>query len=540
MNQLEIMQKLILYSLLVSSSFAFQFPFKVPFFKSKDAIIAEQAQGTPRIAIIGAGAGGSSAAFWISKAKERFGIDVEIDVYERAGYVGGRSTTVYPYNDTSLAPVELGASIFVDANKNLMRASKEFNLSLSKFEDEDSDTGIWDGEHFVLVMSGGGYVKSWWSTVKVLWRYGYSSPSKTNSLVQDMISRFIGLYTTESPRWDNVADLAAKFDWTSMANQTTADYFESKGVSPRFTRELIEAATRVNYGQNIDEIHALEGACSMAASGASGVSSGNYHIFEHFLEKSGAKVYLNTNVKEIKHQSDTSLWTLQTDAGSKVYKGVILAAPFHQSGIKLPFELSSLVPPQPYVHLHVTLLSTRSRHPNPEYFGLSTGTDIPKMILTTYEGARIGGFEPEFNSLSYHGLTRQATNSIDEDTSDVPPQEWVVKIFSKAALTDEWLKTVFGHVGWVYRKEWDAYPKLPPTNEFPPVKLEQGFYYVNAFEPFISTMETETIASRNVVDLLLHEEFGSGICGALLSGPNSSEELKTDPKSDDFVLGWDC
>lgn len=45
-----------------------------------------------RIAVIGAGAGGSSAAFWISKAKERFPElqDVQVDVYEKTDKVGGR------------------------------------------------------------------------------------------------------------------------------------------------------------------------------------------------------------------------------------------------------------------------------------------------------------------------------------------------------------------------------------------------------------------------------------------------------------------
>jgi prenylcysteine oxidase/farnesylcysteine lyase len=44
-------------------------------------------------------------------------------------------------------------------------------------------------------------------------------------------------------------------------------------------------------------------------------------------------------------------------------------------------------------------------------------------------------------------------------------------------------------------------------------------------------METETISARNVVDLLLKEEFGTGICGPFADG---SEDEK------DFVLGWDC
>ena len=41
------------------------------------------------IAIIGAGAGGSSAAFFISKAKERYGLDLDVHVYEKSNYVGG-------------------------------------------------------------------------------------------------------------------------------------------------------------------------------------------------------------------------------------------------------------------------------------------------------------------------------------------------------------------------------------------------------------------------------------------------------------------
>ncbi|KAF5359929.1 hypothetical protein D9758_014001 [Tetrapyrgos nigripes] len=136
---------------------------------------------------------------------------------------------------------------------------------------------------------------------------------------------------------------------------------------------------------------------------------------------------------------------------------------------------------------------------------LVPNTKPPSMLLTTWEGVRRGGKAPEFNSVSYHG-------KINEN-------EWVVKISSMEPVSDEWLEKVFdGQVTWVYRKEWDAYPVLPPTTEFPPVKVDTGFYYVNAFEPFISTMETETIAARNVVDLLFNEQYGSSICGSRISG----------------------
>ena len=52
-----------------------------------------------RIAIIGAGAGGSSAAFWLSKARTRLGVNFEIDVYESRGYIGGRECPSFKHEN---------------------------------------------------------------------------------------------------------------------------------------------------------------------------------------------------------------------------------------------------------------------------------------------------------------------------------------------------------------------------------------------------------------------------------------------------------
>lgn len=51
---------------------------------------AQPADSGKHIAIIGAGAGSSSAAYWISLAKQRWDLDVNIDVYEERNYIGGR------------------------------------------------------------------------------------------------------------------------------------------------------------------------------------------------------------------------------------------------------------------------------------------------------------------------------------------------------------------------------------------------------------------------------------------------------------------
>ena len=59
-------------------------------------------------------------------------------------------------------------------------------------------------------------------------------------------------------------------------------------------------------------------------------------------------------------------------------------------------------------------------------------------------------------------------------------------------------------------------------------------------------METETISSRNIVDLLFREEFNSGICGSSAALPvdsdlDSHHVLKNEGAlNKSFVLGWDC
>jgi prenylcysteine oxidase/farnesylcysteine lyase len=84
---------------------ALQFPFGIPdLFKAKvyPPAFEPVISSTPRIAIIGAGAGGTSAAFWLSKARERYGLDIEVDIYEQSSYIGGRRSFHPNYNLLSL------------------------------------------------------------------------------------------------------------------------------------------------------------------------------------------------------------------------------------------------------------------------------------------------------------------------------------------------------------------------------------------------------------------------------------------------------
>ena len=237
-------------------------------------------------------------------------------------------------------------------------------------------------------------------------------------------------------------------NFTTLTPTDAAAYLLSQGVGADFIYQFVEAAMRVNYGQDMDKIHALGGLVSMATAGAVTTVGGNFQIFAAFLDHSNAIVHLNTRVTEL--QKDGNGWKLDVEdtqvpgkfGTTKSFDAVIVAAPHHSTNIRFPSS-SAEVSPVPYVHLHVTLITTTSPSPSPAYFNVSGGSSSPSMILTSAEGRRHGGPEPDFNSMNY--LQRVGPDR----------EEWVVKIFSKKRIEDDWLEGTFGKgkVGWVLRHE---------------------------------------------------------------------------------------
>lgn len=408
-----------------------------------------------KVAIIGAGAGGSSAAYFLSKAQSKleslgFGAQgIDVTLFEREERIGGRTAIVHPYDDESLPAIELGASIFADVNKNLQRASKQFNLPTGAKIGEDGITGVWDGQQFLIE----GLDDGWWNSAKMFWRYGYS-PLTTQKLIGKTVDTFLRLYdpiymhksngekkapslqssgfrTESGYPWRTIDELAKSMEFDQMVSQSAGDYFYSQGVSKLFTEEIIEAATLVNYGQEIYSLHGLGGSVSLAASGATGVVGGNYKIFESMLghceslhlrlgihgevtglakfksieeaieadkidEKEARSLgYLKSGSRDMTEAGSSTKWWLGTKSGyGGLFDAVFIAAPWHSAEITL-LNTNAVIPTPSYVHLHVTLVITRANQPNPAYFGRGEKDVIPNSILTSHASIRKAKEEEE-------------------------------------------------------------------------------------------------------------------------------------------------
>ena len=75
--------------------------------------------------------------------------------------------------------------------------------------------------------------------------------------------------------------LVKALDLTKEIEMTAADYYASqKGLNERYLREIVQSATRVNYGQNLDELHAL-GSQVRKLPDNMGFEPGFFHLLSH-------------------------------------------------------------------------------------------------------------------------------------------------------------------------------------------------------------------------------------------------------------------
>jgi len=423
-----------------------------------------------------------------------------------------------------LEPVELGASIFVKINRNLVSAVERFNLSTAEYAGGDLGgitevLGIWNGEEFVFTRSDASY--SWWNNVNLLWKYGMS-PIRTQRLMKDTVNRFLSMYDSPNFPFRSISETAFNLGLMAPSMPSETMLAENKIYAP-FSTDIIQAATRVNYAQNLAQIHGLEAMVCMAANGAMSVHGGNWQIFDHMLRHDKNTVLLNTSVTNISSIQNGQRYTVKSssapshggedslDTSVEDYDAIVVAAPLQFSNISIN-PLPAYTPsPIPYVTLYVTLFTSPYRL-NPSYFGLRDPSKVPTTILTTLPPN--GQDLPPFFSLS-------TLRTVLNFKLQPPRKEYVYKLFSPDPPPFSHLvemldvppgirssSSIYGNpdiITWQYNKTWQSYPYLPPRVTFEDPQLDEGgrLWYTSGIESFISTMETSSLMGKNVAQLIV-------------------------------------
>ena len=131
--------------------------------------------------------------------------------------------------------------------------------------------------------------------------------SSTNNRVDRTVSQFLQIYspkflhdrrTSQKTKtgypWSSLDGFIDSLNLRELAQLQAHTYFVQNKVSPVFVEEMVNAATRANYAQSVEQVHALAGMVSMKAANAFSIRGGNEQLFQRLMNDSGASLRLNT------------------------------------------------------------------------------------------------------------------------------------------------------------------------------------------------------------------------------------------------------
>ncbi|KAI0099728.1 prenylcysteine oxidase [Nemania sp. FL0031] len=489
-----------------------------------------------QIAIIGAGAAGSSAAYHLRKYANESNVAINVTIFEKTARIGGRTLTVNVYDDP-IEPIELGASIFVDVNYILSNATRDFKLTVKDpGAEEDGLLGIWDGESFLYTQDSNSW--DWVNLARLFWKYG-TAPYYTHKLVQSTVATFLKLYEEPFFPFRSLSTRAFQLDLAKITGVTGRQFLAANNLDGAFAHDIVQASTRVNYASNLEFIHGLGAMVAMAPEGAKAIEGGNWQIFARMVKASKAEVHLNSAVSGISLDADNKYKIMtekkpgdgeSTEARSHpvAFDDVIIATPFQYANISTSEGLiQTPIDSIPYATLHVTLFASPYKF-SPAFFKMPPASNVPVSVLTT-----LGADEeahPGRSGAGKAGFFSATLQRIVMNPRTHNP-EYVYKIFSPEAVTPDFLSELLGveipesftrtgderresagdsvdPVSWIHATVFHPYPQKYPRVTFQDPILGKGLYYTSGIESFISTMETSALMGMNVARLIIDDYAG--------------------------------
>lgn len=65
------------------------------------------------------------------------------------------------------------------------------------------------------------------------------------------MTSFLNVYSPDvgSKPWSDISGVVASLNWTDYVSNTATEVYDQLGINGNFTREEVESALRVNFGQ---------------------------------------------------------------------------------------------------------------------------------------------------------------------------------------------------------------------------------------------------------------------------------------------------
>ena len=478
----------------------------------------DQAPLPAKVAIIGAGIAGASAAYHLCDQYGHAGF--EVTIYEANSQVGGRIKSAKVYDGAYAQQVETGARSFYADDECVQSLIDDTGLrrKLEPHYRVRKSVGVWDGASFIFRCEGDLKGRTWTDWARYAWRYGLS----VNNM-RKWLSEKLPLFQRLLGRWEyanrSIPEDIEKLGLTAEL-KTDAWSFLQNLTSPDFSREIVQATTRAWYGQNLATMHGLAALAAInPAPTDSVINGGNHKLIERLIRLSDIDLHLDSIVTKIQtsrvrkyrltvktpshHHNQPSPGKEEAD-----YDAIIIAAPLQMANIEFDIDIKTATSsPRPYASRHVTHF-TSSNLLSPACFNLATGSSLPSNIYTT---SSTDLPSPPFFSIE-HSL---ASFGLD---GCIARSENLYRIVTASPLLNSTILTLLGQdsdraledagVRWVHREEWKhAFLEYGGSTMLDNIQIADGIFYVGFGEEVVSSLEMGCRMGRRAADLLYNEKF---------------------------------
>jgi len=503
----------------------------------------------PRIAIVGAGIAGASAAFhlhesFLSNQRPR------VTIFEAAPRVGGRVRSVSPaHNAADVA--EAGATHFFADDWCLVAAASDTGLKHTKPILVDggglaADMAVWDGRHMTAVPACNAVAWSWadlytsaarCSFCPVPVRYAVHAVSQTLSTFTALVrrsgfsfwrfrqaARSLQSSWAWFGRYQTFGSISQELDAIGLGAATASpaeDFLDAQGISPYFRSAYVQPCARALFSQNLANLSAFSAVVAGHRATPLAIRGGNAQLVERMIRLSYADLRLNRRVLDISpglHRrykltiSRLDEDDYELDAELDEFDAVIVAGPWtgQSVGGLEPREspLAALSSSRPRTESHVTLFSTRSPI-SPSTFGLSSTDRVRNVVLTTTSAPTSLG-DPAFYSLARESTVyMDRTGCMSDDDCDQMIYEYIHRLHSVHNQSDDDLARLVGHtidegknlrdvgITWVHRESWTHGAHAKNRTLPDEILIAPNLFYLGGAEDALETMEMSCRMGRN-------------------------------------------
>eukprot|EP00045_Choanoeca_perplexa_P005170 m.43889 g.43889 ORF g.43889 m.43889 type:complete len:529 (-) comp12971_c0_seq2:85-1671(-) len=484
-----------------------------------------QTAGSYKVAVIGAGVGGSAAAFFLKHNGTIGGEprqDLKIDLFDKdSDGTCGRLATA----SINERVYEVGGAVLHRRNRLAKQLADNFGLEADPQGTYDNSKGqprmlLVNGSTHILETSGYSLI----SAFRMLMRYGFDLFT-----LQRHVNRLMDGFERVYSAHDNgtaFSSLKELLEYQGLYNLTltsTRSYLQTElGVSSLLVDELVSGVTRVNYNQEPDMM-ALAGMVGLAGNSNDlwRIAGGNNQLCNALRTAAGAvkvQSYTVTGIQSAKSKHGPSDFRLvlhdeeENEEISDRYDAVVIASPL-QKGFSLPAGAAK-VPTLPY---QTTICTIVQGQPKAGIFGYEDACALPEVVLTVPS-------EKQFVS-SFGRLHSTAS-------TDAQPCPGVFKVFSRKTLTKVQLQSMFASKYKTQVFKWAAYPKYSSSVKAAPFQLLPGVYYANGIEAAASSIEMALISARNAA-LLAAQHLSQSSEAPVESLEADDDESEEDNENDE-------